>query len=178
MIRVRKTHAFSFVEIIVAFAVSAVIFGGLIFFATTTRKETSKAENYLRALQIAQETIELAQSTPIEELTQSKMQIFEGSLVNPQTGKSVSLPFNTASAWKPKNGMYPEQYNKAYYYRKVKIEPVESSHPNARFMRKVIVEIFWNEGKIPEKIDSIGNDPDRMRKLSLAALVFDEREYY
>jgi len=175
---VRDSKAFSFVEIIVALAVSATFFGGLIYFASTTRLETSKAENYLRALQIAQETIELAQSTPIEELTQDKMQLFEGSLVNPATGKSVRLPFHAASAWQPATKTYPEQYTNAYFYRKIKVEPVDSSIPNARFMRKVIVEIFWNEGKVPNKVDSIGADPDRMRKLSLASVIFNEREYY
>lgn len=178
MMKLSGRNAFSFVEVIVAFAVGVIFFGGLIYFASTTRAETSKAENYLRALQIAQETIELAQSTPVEELTQRKMQIFEGSLVNPQAGKSVVLPFHAASPWQPQTRGYPEQYTKSYFYRTIKIEPVETSQPNARFMRKVIVNIFWNEGRVPGKIDSIGSDPDRMRKLSLAAVVFDESACY
>ncbi|MFZ2961017.1 MAG: hypothetical protein WA705_29405 [Candidatus Ozemobacteraceae bacterium] len=178
MMCIRNNHAFSFVEVIVAFAVSVFFFGGLIYLASTTRMETSKAENYLRALQIAQETIELVQSTPVEDLTQSKMQIFEGSLVNPQTVKSILLPFHSASAWQPQTKTYPEQYTKAYFYRKIQIETVDSNIPNARFLRKVIVEVFWNESKVPNKIDSISATPDRMRKLSLATVVFDEREYY
>lgn len=175
----RKRHrGFSLVEVVVAFAISLVCFGGLIYFATSTRTETSKAENYLRALQIAQETIELIQSTPFEELTPAKLQMFEGSLVNPATGKSVPLPVHPAAAWHPSTKTYPDQYTKAYFYRKVRMKPVESGIPNARFLREVIVEVFWNEGRVPDKIEAIGGDPDRMRKLSLPAVVFDEREPY
>ncbi len=66
-----RRRGFSFIEIIVATGVSLVFFGGLIYFASTTRAETSKAVNYLRALQIAQETIELVQSMPFAEAMQS-----------------------------------------------------------------------------------------------------------
>ena len=38
-----QRRAFSFVEIIVALSVSIVFFGGLIYFASSTRVETSKA---------------------------------------------------------------------------------------------------------------------------------------
>lgn len=173
-----KQKGFSFVEIIVALTVSIVFFGGLIYFVSTTRVQTSKAGNYLRALQIAQETIELIQSTPIADITQSKMQIFEGSLINPQTSKSINIPFNKDSVWQPQTRTYPEQYNNAYFYRKILLDPIDTTIANARFMRKVSVEVYWNEGKVPDKIDSIGAEPDRMRKLSLATIIFDESEHY
>ncbi len=174
----KMRRAFSFVEIIVAMSVSIMFFGGLIYFASTTRTQTSKAGNYLKALQIAQETIELIQSTPQSELTQSKLQMFDGSLINPQTGGSVKIPVNGGSAWQPATKAYPDQYTNAYFYRKVKIEPVTGT-ANARFVRKVSVDIYWNEGRVPDKIDAIGSaEPDRMRKLSLATLIFDESEHY
>jgi len=178
MIRRTPDRGFSLVEVVVAFAIGLVCFGGLIFFATSTRTETSKAENYLRALQIAQETIELIQSTPFEELTPAKLQMFEGSLVNPATGKSVTLPVHPTAAWQPADKTYSDQYTKSYFYRKIKMKPVESGIPNSRFLKQIIVEVFWNEGKTPDKIEAIGGDPDRMRKLSLPAVVFDEREPY
>ncbi len=178
MIRRTPQRGFSLVEVVVAFAISLVCFGGLIYFATSTRTETSKAENYLRALQIAQETIELIQSTPAEELTPAKLQMFEGSLVNPASGKSVTLPVHPSAAWQPTDKTYPDQYTKAYFYRKIKLKPVESGIPNSRFLKQVTVEVFWNEGKTPDKIEAIGGDPDRMRKLSLPAVIFDEREPY
>lgn len=164
-------------EIIVALTVSIIFFGGLIYFASTTRVETSKAGNYLRALQLAQETIELIQSAPHSDLTQSKLQIFDGSIVNAHTGNSIQIPVHSASAWQPATKKYPEQYNNAWFYRKVKIEPAGGA-PNSRFLRKISVDIYWNEGKAPDKIDSISDEPDRMRKLSLATLIFDESEHY
>lgn len=169
---------FSFVEIIIALFVSIIFLGGLIYFASTTRVETSKAGNYLRALQIAQETIELIQSVPVKELSQSKIQLFEGSLVDPDSRKSVQLPFHADSVWQPQTKTYPEQYTNAWFYRKIKLEPVENSFPNSRFMQKIVVEVYWNEGKAPDKIESIGDEPDRMRKLALATIVFDEGEVY
>jgi len=178
MIRRTPDRGFSLVEVVVAFAIGLVCFGGLIFFATSTRTETSKAENYLRALQIAQETIELIQSTPFEELTPAKLQMFEGSLVNPATGKSVTLPVHPTAVWQPADKTYSDQYTKSYFYRKIKMKPVESGIPNSRFLKQIIVEVFWNEGKTPDKIEAIGGDPDRMRKLSLPAVVFDDREPY
>lgn len=171
-------RAFSFVEIIIAFTVAAVFFGGILHFITATRSETSKAERYLRALQIAQETIELAQSTPFEELTGSKMQVFEGSLVNPQTKRSVNLPFHADSPWQPQTKGYSDQYTKAYYYRKVKVDQVDPSTPNARFLRMVTVEVYWNENQVPASLETVAGTPDRMRKLALSAIVFDEKEWY
>ena len=170
-------QAFSFVEIIVALTIGVGCFTGLIWFASTTRVETSKAGNYLRALQIAQETIELIQSTPQSELTPTKIQIFEGSLVNPQTRNSVKIPVHNASAWQPATKNYPEQYNNAWFYRKVRMEQIGGGG-SSRFLKKISVDVYWNEGKSPDKIDSLDSEPDRMRKLSLATLIFDESEYY
>jgi type II secretory pathway pseudopilin PulG len=170
-------RAFSFVEIIVALTVSIVFFGGLIYFASSTRVETSKAGNYLRALQLAQETIELIQSAPHSDLTQARLQLFDGSIINAHTGNSIKIPVHSASSWQPATKKYPEQYNNAWFYRKVRIEPAGSTS-TSRFLRKISVDIYWNEGKKPDKIDSIGAEPDRMRKLSLATLIFDESEHY
>jgi len=173
-----RLAGFSFIEIIVATGVGLVFFGGLIYFASTTRVETSKAENYLRALQIAQETIELVQAMPVSEVTDSRVQIFEGSLVDPGTHQSVKIPFHSSSGWQPQTKTYPAEYCKAWFYRKIHIVPVSAGIPNARFMRKLTVDVFWNENKTPERIESIGAEPDRMRKLSLSTLLFDESEVY
>lgn len=174
----RRKAGFSFVEIIVATGIGLVFFGGIIYFASTTRVQTSKAENYLRALQIAQETIELVQSVSVADAASSKIQIFEGSLVDPSTRQSVKIPFHTSSGWQPQTRTYPEEYTKAWFYRKVSVDKLPAGVPNARFMRKVTVDVFWNESKMPEKIEAIGAEPDRMRKLSLSTLIFDESESY
>ncbi|PKL45638.1 MAG: hypothetical protein CVV41_01165 [Candidatus Riflebacteria bacterium HGW-Riflebacteria-1] len=169
---------FSFVEIVVATGVGLVFFGALIYFASTTRVETSKAENYLRALQIAQETLELVQSISLSEATGSGVQIFEGSLVDPNTSQSVKIPFHNSSGWQPQTRTYPAEYSKAWFYRKIRIVPVPAGIPNARFMRKLTVDVYWNENKTPDRIETIGAEPDRMRKLTLSTLLFDESEIY
>jgi type II secretory pathway pseudopilin PulG len=168
----------SFVEIVIAVTVSAIFFAGLMTLTSTTRIETRKAGNYLRALQLAQESIELVQSTPPAKLMQNSMQLFEGSLVDPQTGQSIAIPHHQDSAWALQTTHYPKQYNKAFFYRKLRIEEIDASIPNARFMRKVIAEIYWNESLVPEKIETVGSEPDRMRKLALATLIFVESEPY
>jgi len=173
-----RSEGISFVEILIAFAIAFALFAGIISLTSTTRIETRKAGNYLRALQLAQEAIDLVQSTPSAELLQSKMQIFEGSLINPQTGQSIMIPHHQDSAWQPQTKKYPEQYNNAFFFRKLRLEELDASIPNARFMRKVVADVYWNENKVPEKMESMSSEPDRMRKLSLATLIFVDSEPY
>lgn len=169
--------AFSLVEIIIAAGISIIFFSGLVYLATTTRAETSKAGNYLRALQIAQETIELLQAMSSDSLRGNNIQIFEGSLVNPHNGKMITIPVNHQSPWKPETQNYPEQYENAWFYRRIRIDKVTGGSA-ARFLKNLHVDVYWNEGKKPEKIESLGSEPDRMRKLTLSTLIFDENETY
>lgn len=171
-------RGFSFVEIIVAALVSVIFFTSLIYFASRTRTQTANAGNYLKALQIVQETIELIQSMPVSDNLKKNAQIFDGSLIDPSTGKSVRIPFHQFSAWQPMTKTYPESYEKSYFYRKVRVQKVESSIPGAKFLTKIAVDVYWNEGKKPAKIDTLGSEPDRMRKISMATIVFDESAIY
>ncbi len=170
--------AFSFVEIIIAALVSVIFFTGLIYLASNTRTQTANAGNYLKALQIAQETIELIQSMPVSMVLKNKAQIFDGSLIDPQTGKSIKIPRHQTSSWQPQTRTYPDSYEKAYFYRKVRIEDIAPSQPNAGYLKRVAVDVYWNENKKPVKIDTLGSEPDRMRKISVATLVFDEGAVY
>jgi type II secretory pathway pseudopilin PulG len=173
----KAVAGFSFVETVVAVGVSIIFFSGLIYFASTTRVETAKAGNYLRALQIAQETMELVQSAPLAEVMQNRIQIFEGSLIDPQTGQSIEIPINKDAAWQPSTKSYPEQYNNCFFYRKISVsQPAETAQ--SRFLKTITVEVFWNEGKTPDKIESLGSEPERMRKISLSTMLFDEKEPY
>lgn len=169
---------FSFIEIVIASAIGIVFFSGLVYLASTSRVQTTNTGNYLKALQIAQETMELVQSMPVSMLLNKKTQIFEGSLIDPSTQKSIKIPFHPSSTWKPVTKTYPDSYEKAYFYRKVRVESVKTSVPHARFMKKVAVDVYWNEGKKPSKIDTLGSDPDRMRKISIGTIVFNEGEIY
>lgn len=173
-----KSAGFSLIEIVVAVGIAIFFFATIISLTSNTRVSITKATNYLRALELAQETIELLQSSPMGDLMQNKIQIFAGSLVDPHTKKSIPIPMHSDSPWKPKLLSYPEQYDSAWFYRKVKIEPVAASYLNSRFIKKASVDIYWNESKTPTSIETLGAEPDRMRKLSLSTLLFDEKEAY
>ncbi len=166
-----RRGGFSFVEVLIASVVGAAFFGSILWFVFSTRVETDKSANYFRALQIAQETLEWAQATPIALLNDRQMALLQGSLVDSQTGKSSTiLPGVKIS--------YPDQYRPAYFFRKIHLEEVKGKGARGRFLREIRVEVFWNEGRMPERIEPVGADPDRMKKLTLATLVLDEAECY
>ncbi len=169
---------FSFIEIILATALAASLFAALIWLTTTTRAETGKSVNYLRALQLAQETIDWLNATPAGTLTAERLRLLEGSLVDPQTGKSTGILPGMAADTASSSITYPDDYCPAWFYRKITLAKPEPAYPGARFLRKITVEIFWNEGKRPTTTDSLSENPDRMRKISLSALLLDENEYY
>lgn len=164
----------SFIESVIASVVGVFLFSTIIWFVFSTRVETDKSADYFRALQLAQEAMEWAQATPIEildEQNQQKLSLFQGSLIDQQTGKSTKI-FPSADV------SYPDQYGPAFFYRQIKVEKVNDSIPNAKFLRQIRVDVFWNEGKAPAKAPATSLEPDRMKKLSLATIVMDENEHY
>ncbi len=173
-----SNSGFSFIEVILATALAAGLFAALIWLTTTTRAETGKSVNYLRALQLAQETVDWLQATPSGMLTPERLRLFEGSLVDPQTEKSTGILPGTMTRSASSTIAYPDDYCPAWFYRKITLEKPEKEYPGARFLRRVTIEIFWNEGKRPTSTDSLSENPDRMRKISLSALLLDENEYY
>lgn len=173
-----KDRGTSFIEIIIAICISAIFFTGIISLSNFSRVQTSKAKNYLLAMQIAQETMDLIQSMPASQVKNITTQLFNGSLVNPHTKESIEIPMNKDSAWIPQTRFYPYKYKNSYFYRKVRIEQSPENIPNSRFLKKVVVEVFWNEEKKPKIIESISGIPDRTRKISIATIIFDESEFY
>ena len=171
-----KRKAFTITEIVVATGIFSAVFIALYFLTTSSRTETAKSINYLRALQLAQETVDWINSTPFNKVTKSNLAFLEGSLVDPGTGNSVKIPVgnNAKSTGSP---TYPKEYSKCYFYRTIKIDDLSSS-PVSRFLKKITVGIYWNEGRAPKKIEAVSGEPDRMRKLILSTLIFNEKEYY
>lgn len=176
--------AFSFVEILVAVFLLVVLVSPLLWMATGSRVETSKAINYLRALEIAQETISWVNGNPLNEKAIQALAAQSGSLVDPATGKSVAVMAGNSPIWSsfPGGGSpitYSDQYTNAYFYRKVDIEKVgadESAY--GEYLYRVTVNVYWNEGKVPVRIDAPDAEADRMRKISISTMVFDERRPY
>lgn len=171
-------RGFSFVEIVIATGLAVVLFSSIIWLITSTRVETSKSINYLRALQLAQETIDWLQTIPGDQLTPDIVQTFEGSLVDPQSEKSAKIEVNKREGNSGEQFRYPENYCAAWFYRKVSLEKIDQKIPGARFLRKATVQIFWNEGKRPTTLEPLSGNPDRMRKISMSVVLFDEDEYY
>lgn len=171
-------RAFTIAEITVATAVLILMFASLMLVNTSSRAETSQSINYLRALQLAQEAIDWINSAPFSEVTESRISFLEGSLVDPSSGNSIKMPVGENAKNSIDSPQYPDDYSKCYFYRTIQIEDLKDEVPNGRFLKKVTVGIYWNEGKVPKKIESTSNEPDRMRKLMLSTIIFNEKEYY
>ena len=169
--------AFSLTEIIIATVVFVAIFTALSLLTSSTRTDTSKSINYLRALQIAQEAVDWVNSAPFSEVTDTNIAFLRGSLVDPSSNNSVEImtaPNGKSSIEKLK---YPDDYSKCFYYRTVEIDKLDGI-PNNRFLKKITVGVYWNEGKMPKNIETASKEPDRMRKLFLSTIIFNEKEYY
>ena len=168
---------FTVTEIVIATVIFVGLFTALFLLLNTSRTETSKSINYMRAMQLAQETIDWVNSTPFEDVIDHKLSILNGSLVDSYYKKSVPIPIGENANSTVTNPEYPEDYSKCYYYRKIKIDNLDSL-PNGRFLKKITVTIYWNESKVPQKIDTTNGEPDRMRKITLSTIIFNEKEYY
>jgi len=173
-----RSRGVSLVEITVAILIAAVISVPVLMLMTTSREETCKAVNYLRALEIAHETIEWINATPLNATTISELLNSEGSLIiaNGANLDTVPYPVGNNAKWVDlKSIKYPEQYAKAYFFRKIEIEPVSEASVDYRdYLYKVVVTIFWNEGKVPPNL----KDGDRQKKVVLSTLIADERRGY
>ncbi|MBP5470960.1 MAG: hypothetical protein J6Z11_17155 [Candidatus Riflebacteria bacterium] len=141
---------------------------------SSSRTETSKSTNYLRALELAQEAIDWINSAPFKEVTDDNLQLLKGNLVN---GKIATGNNAKNSITEPK---YPDTYSNAYYYRTIKIEPDTEFNANVRrFLKKVTVEVYWNEGTAPNNLEATNNGvPLRTRKLMLSTIIFNDEAYY
>lgn len=174
MIKMKTNRrAFTMTEIAVAVTVFTMVFIGLSLLTTSSRKETSRSINYLRALELAQEAIDWVDSAPFSEVTDANLEFLKGTLVDPATNNSISITPSTNDKNSIESFVYPEDYTKCYYYRTAEIEDLGN-----RFIKKVKIGVYWNEGSVPKNIETTSNEPDRMRKLFLSTIIFDEKAYY
>ena len=162
------SRGFSLVEVLVAIVVAAVLSVPILILTTSSRTETCKAINYLRALEIAHETVEWISATPLTAKAIEELKACEGSLQSYPTGANPLWP-------SLKDITYPGQYSPAFFFRKIEIEPVSDSAVDYRdYLHKVVVTVLWSEGKTP--VNSA--DADREKKIVLTTLVFDEGRGY
>ena len=156
----------------------------IMWLLSSSRAETSRAINYLRALEIGYETIEWAQTLSVhspdfESFSQSESRSLSGGSL----GEMVTYKVGQNPKWQAmmaKNLSYPEQYYPPYFFREIQIEDAGSpqdknaNNTHASFLKRVVVTVSWNEGKVPLKIDR----PDRMRKIVLTTLILDDSRGY
>ncbi len=169
-----------FVEVLVAVLVVAVSSVPVIYMVTSSRTETSKAINYLRAVELANEVIEWAQSVRFEDLDDSKFSAFVGSLADDSSGTIMPVPVGVGAPENPNwtsgnfvtnNLMYSEQYGNAFFFREVEFEDVTgSTYFNDGMMKKMTVRVKWNEASLPSSL----HNPDRDRQVELSVLLLND----
>lgn len=164
-----KKKGFTITEIVIAAAVFLSIFAALMLLNKSSRTDTSKSINYLRAMELAQEAIDFINSTPFSEATKDNFDFLSGLVSKVQLGQNGGARTEYS---------YPEDYAKCYYYRDITIDDI-SSIPNNKYLKKISVEVSWNEGKVPNQIEAIGGGkPDRMRRVVLSTVLFNDKESY
>lgn len=174
----RKRNGFGFVEVIIATLIAAVCSIPIIMMVSSSRSDTSRAINYLRAMELANEALEWAMIATDAANLDMNLRSCGGSLLV-DTGVGAPGPARV-DATGPRNAKwdadgiisrdigYSEQYNNAYFMRNISVAPVVSGLGTGH-LSEVTVEVKWNEGRAPANMmDPAG---DRMRKIVLTTLV-------
>jgi hypothetical protein len=181
----RGRRAVSFIEICIGALVFAVLSLPIYVLMTSTRTDTASAVNYLRALELAQETVEWVTMIPVNSDFDRTVEGLSGSLVK-EEGRSfvpIDLPvglnpqFSSALLTKAR---FPDGYVPAFFHRGVRVEDYKGVGDHRDGLKKVTVTIRWNEGKTPAVLEPTLNQAEgsRMKKVSLAILVCDKNTLY
>ncbi|HEY9070059.1 MAG TPA: hypothetical protein VIV61_07355 [Candidatus Ozemobacteraceae bacterium] len=179
----RDNTGFGFVEIIIATLIAAVCSIPIIMMVSNSRSDTSKAINYLRALELANEALEWASIATDTANLDMNLRSCGGSLIvdtgsgAPGAARVDAVdPLNgkwSADGLITKNIGYSEQYNTAFFLRNISVVPVTTGI-GAGHLSEVTVEVKWNEGKAPANpIDPSG---DRMRRITLKTLIVHDNQ--
>lgn len=176
--RARSGEGFSFAEVLVTVFAVSVMSIPITLLLSSSRADTSKAINYLRALEIGYETIEWVQTLPFHSSSFKEFTAKESRSLNDQgTGGMVFYNTGDNPKWNSaltKKITYPEQYKIPYFFREIKIDDVAPSLEYGVYLKQVTVTVWWNEAQIPQKLDK----PERMRKITLSTLLLDNSRGY
>ena len=150
----------------------------VVYMVTSSRTDTSKAINYLRAVELANEVIEWAQGVKnFDELESAGFSTYVGTLADDSTGSITPVSVGAAvpenSNWATGNFAsndfkYSEQYGNAFFFREVEFEDVIAGHFNDGMMKKMTVRVKWNEGVPPSSL--YNSERDRQVELSVLLL--------
>lgn len=177
----KRAAGMGFVEVLIAVLVISGCAIPVIYMVTSSRTDTSKAINYLRAVELANEAIEWASVSKFDDVVESTFSALAGPITEVSTtglkaiDVAVGPPENTvwsADGLAADKLTYSEQYNKAYFYRKIEIEDVSDSYVKPDLLKKVVVTVLWSEGYTPAN----PNLPDdRSRQVQLSVLISNDQ---
>jgi hypothetical protein len=147
---------------------------------TSSRTDTSKAINYLRAMELANEVVEWASVARFADVDDSTFSALAGPITFDDGSMlktvdiAVGAPENdlwSSDGFTADSLAYSEQYNNAFFYREIQIEELEDSIVNEGLLKKVTVTVKWNEGQRPANINVSDN---RNRQVQLSVLILND----
>lgn len=171
---------FGLVEVLIAVFVVAACAVPVVYMVTSARTDTTKAINYLRAMELANEVIEWASVAQFNKVDSAYFSTYRGPLAEEQGTDlnpiSIDVTDPSNQVWANDNLTtdslaYSEQYNNAFFFREIKIENVSDSYILPELLKKVTVTVKWSEGVRPANI----NIPDdRTRQVQLSVLILND----
>lgn len=175
-----SANGFSFVEVLVAVVIIAACAVPVVYMVTSARTDTSKAINYLRAMELANEVIEWAQISRFGMVDEGVFSGITGPVTLDDGGTlkaaKIAVGPSDYESWNTDNLIanelqYSEQYNNAFFYRNVKIEDITDSIISDNMLKKVVVTVKWCEGTRPPNPNI---DEGRTRQVQLSVLLLNE----
>ena len=175
-----RRYGISFVEVLIAVLIVTACAIPVIYMLTSSRTETSRAINYLRAMELANEVIEWAGAVEYSAIDESALSAFCGSISEEQSGGIKTVKVATVEpenkTWKNDELMvddlqYSDQYNTGFFFREVEISDVNDSYFQNNLLKKLTVRVKWSEGERPANL----NLSDRTRQVELSVLLLNEK---
>ncbi|MDD3147097.1 MAG: hypothetical protein PHD82_07330 [Candidatus Riflebacteria bacterium] len=177
-----KNHVgMGFVEVMIAVLVVTASAIPIIYMVTSSRTETSRAINYLRAVELANEVIECASAAEFSQVTPTTLSGFRGSISEEFSAGLKTVAVDTVDpenqSWKADSLMamdlhYSEQYNTAFFFREFELTDINESYLRPGMLKKLTVRVKWSEGERPANLNVPEN---RTRQVELSVLLLNEK---
>lgn len=165
----------SFVEIVVTITVFAVMALPIYMSMSGTQSDTVKNISYLRAMELASEAIEYVKLLPMDKNFEKNATALSGSLFLDKPKSSAESIMTGSNKYYQDiladKLSYSDQYNPSFFYRTVQVGDM-SGTPNASLLKKVIVTVYWDDGRPVKNLEDLDS---KTRKVELACLICDWR---
>lgn len=163
----------SFVEIVVAIFVFAMMALPVYVFMTSVRTDNVKNISYLRAMELAEESLEYVQLLPVDRSFKAKAEAISGSLLIEVPDISAAcVLIGTDDYYRDilaDRLQYSEQYNPSYFYRTVEVHDLTGT-AYSELLKKVVVTIYWDDSRQVNNLHDLGA---KTRKVVMACLITD-----